>query len=82
MGAVGAVKADLRGYFGTCMVGVVECGWKMGTTCSHAKKVAGRTKERKVRESTRGVDAVVPYLVETSVARDGKRLRVPIKRRV
>lgn len=61
---------------------VVESGWKMETTRSGAKVDAGRTKELELRESKRGSDAIVPYWVETSVARDGRRLRKRTIRRV
>lgn len=53
---------------------MAERGWEMITTRSDVKMIASRTKERKVCGQTRGIDAPVSYCVETSMARDGKRL--------
>lgn len=61
---------------------VVKRGWKLDTTRSDAKGVAVRAKKRGVREQTAEIDAVGPYWVEMSLAREGIRLRELTLRRV
>lgn len=74
MGAVSAERADIRGYLGTHVRGCGRAWLETDTTRSDIKAVVSRTKERGVCGPTQGIDAVVPYWVETSVAQDAKQL--------
>lgn len=60
---------------------VVQRGSKMRTNRSDAKEVADRTKNRKVCEAMREINAAVRCCVEASVVRNGIRLHgSPIER--
>lgn len=61
---------------------MLKRGWKMGTTRSDGEATVSRTKEEKMRRSTRGIGAVMLYCVDINAARDDERLRELAVRRV
>lgn len=80
---VGAERKNEGGYFGSHdEKGMVQHGWKLGSDRSGKELDAGRAKERKICESTHGIDAAVPYCVETSVVCGCEELRELTVRRV
>lgn len=61
---------------------VIELGGKQGLpgmTCEGSRVLQ---ENEEGRESTQGIDAVVPYWAETSIAGDGKELRELTGRRI